>query len=87
MGEINVPMRDDADMPVQLLGRTWAHCSPGSPMLGCGHGCGWETVGTRTVLLDQTDHNRAARAAAHRYARKILSIDLPLASSSTNLSR
>jgi hypothetical protein len=37
-----------------------------------------------TVILDRTNPNRAA---ADPYARKILSIDLPLASSSTNLSR
>ena len=37
-----------------------------------------------TVILDRANPNRAAAAP---YARKILSIDLPLASSSTNLSR
>jgi hypothetical protein len=34
-----------------------------------------------TVILDRTNPNHAA---ANRYARRILSIDLPLASSSTN---
>ena len=37
-----------------------------------------------TVILDRTNLNRGA---ADPYPRKILSIDLPLASSSTNLSR
>jgi hypothetical protein len=37
-----------------------------------------------TVMLDRTNPNRAA---AESYARRILSIDLPLASSSTSLSR
>jgi hypothetical protein len=36
------------------------------------------------VILGRTNPNRAAAA---RYARKILSIDLPLATWSTNLSR
>jgi hypothetical protein len=40
-------------------------------------------MGRIRLILDRTNPNRAA---ADPYARKILSIDLPLASSSTNLS-
>jgi hypothetical protein len=56
--------------------------------------CGWIAAwqapvarrrwGDPPVILERTNPKRAA---ADPYARKILSIDLPLASSSTNLSR